>query len=57
MMNSLRAAKEARMAGEGQPGKYPEFKFRCVDFIGSQGDVLRRDCILGKPVGDVHRER
>lgn len=44
--NSQRAVNEAGKIGGGQLGKDPEVKFRCVDFIGSQGEVLGRDGIL-----------
>lgn len=42
---------------ECQLGKDLEVKFRYVNFIGRQGEILSRDCILEKSVRDTHRER
>lgn len=37
--------------GKGRWGSAWKGKFRCVDFIGSQGEVLSRECILERSVG------
>lgn len=40
---SQRAVQEAGRAGGDQLGEDREAKFRCVDFIPNQGEVLSRD--------------
>lgn len=41
----------------GRLGKDLDVKFRYVNFIGRQGEILSRDCILEKSVRDIYRER
>lgn len=48
---------ETRGEEGGRLGKDLDVKFRYVNFIGRQGEILSRDCILEKSVRDICRER